>query len=520
MKAVFSRFFPPAALSIPAVVSGVLVTLSFPTVQLGWLAFVALTPVLSAFARVKPTGREAFRTGFLFGGTCYLTMLWWIVKLIPTADVTIPWLMTPALVILVLYLAVYPAFFFLILSSVTRYRRVALLLMAPALWVLLEGVRARSELGFPWGSMGYALSYTPPLIQGAAFGGLPFLSFLVVAVNALFAVLFDGGRVRVRAIAGFAGVAIIAATWGFGQYAMSTANTGATRPVRVSVVQPNVDLALKWKPEFRDSTLRLIQRLTHEAAASGAELIIFPETSAPVYIDGNRVDSRTYRDTLSSLARTTGVPLFIGFLDYRRVGTQGDVNIYNSSGVFRPDGTYEKYAKMHLLPFGEALPGSQRFRWLRKINFGQANFEPGEAHAPIRTGPLAITPLICFESVFPDLCERGVRGGTELLVNITNDGWFADTPGPYQHAQMSVLRAVEFRRWLVRSANTGVSMVVSPTGEVKQSLPLFEEGILTANVGALSGQTFYALHGDRTVLFACLVLGAVAALVGRRPRAT
>ena len=120
--------------------------------------------------------------------------------------------------------------------------------------------------------------------------------------------------------------------------------------------------------------------------------------------------------------------------------------------------------------------------------------------------------------MFSYLCSDGVSGGSELLVNITNDGWFGDTPGPFQHAQMSIMRAIEFRRYLLRSANTGVSMVVSPTGEIISRIGLFEEGILVSDVAALSGSTFYARHGDLPWLIVCALLVGVAAVLGRSPR--
>lgn len=514
MRAFLAKLVPSRPLILPAIISGILVALSFPVLSIDWLVFVALVPLFAALQMVRPDRRDAFRAGFLFGFVCYLTMLWWIIKLIPSADVTIPWLMTPALVLLVLYLSVYPAFFCLVTAALGRYRFLSFVAAAPAVWVLFEVIRARGALAFPWGSLGYALSDTPPLIQLAALGGLPLLSFLVVLVNALLAALFALRSTVWRIVCPVGAGTIVALVWWYGAVDMERLEMGGLTPVRVAVVQPNVDLTVKWKPEFRDSTLRLIERLSYEAAAREAELIVFPETSAPVYIDANAM----YRTRLTTTAATLGIPIIIGFLDYRYDGPNGESNIYNSSGVFRADGSLIKYDKNHLLPFGEALPGSRRFRWLRKINFGQANFEPGPARMPMDTGPIHVTPLICFESVFPYLCARGVVAGSRLLVNITNDGWFGNTPGPYQHAQMCILRAVEFRRYLVRSANTGVSMVVAPTGEVIAELGLDQEGMIVAEVTPMDLRTYYSRHGDRPVVIATFVLMLVAWWVGRRHR--
>ncbi len=252
--------------------------------------------------------------------------------------------------------------------------------------------------------------------------------------------------------------------------------------------------------------------LREATGEAGAEIVIFPETAAPVYIENSPVNKMR----LIELARGLETPFYIGFLDHRFDGPDRAINIYNSSGLFRADGSLEKYDKRHLLPFGEALPLGSRYRWIRKIEFGQANFQPGPKRAPLTIEGVSFTPLICFESVFPDLCRDGVREGSELFVNITNDGWFGDTPGPYQHAQMAIVRAVEFRRWLVRSANSGVSMAVMPTGEVVASISLYKEGVLTLDVTLLSKQTFYARHGDLVLVLAALVLLGLATVLARR----
>jgi apolipoprotein N-acyltransferase len=294
------------------------------------------------------------------------------------------------------------------------------------------------------------------------------------------------------------------------------ASTGeADKKLKVGIVQPNVDLAVKWKPEFKDSTFRLIERLTKEAAAAGARIVFFPETSAPVYVDHPRYER--YRKWLTRISREARVPFFIGFLDHRAVEPGREPDSFNSSGLFSPDGRVDKYDKVHLLPFGEALPLAWKFRFLRKIDFGQANWEPGSWRAPIRADSVAFTPLICFESVFPYLCRRGVRDGSQLLVNITNDGWFSDTPGPYQHAQMAVLRSVEFRRYIVRSANTGVSFVIDPAGRVVDYVDLFEEGIIIADVSPRDDVTPYARYGDWPLIIGALVL-LIIALAARAPR--
>ncbi len=512
MKRIVVRVLPPLPLVLPSLASGFLVTLCFPVTSLGPVSFLALAPMFAAVLRYRPGRKDAFRAGFLMGSACFVSMLWWIVKLVPSADVTIPWLMTPALIALVLYLSLYPAFHLLVLAALTRWRLLPFLLAAPATWALFEVARCRGELAFPWGLMGYSLSHQPALLQSADVWGVFGLSFAIVFVNALAAGSVVARGPRAKAWCGLCAGLVAGAMWLYGGARIDRENEAGAPRLRVALAQPNVDLAVKWQPEFKDSTFVLIEKQAVQARDRGAQLVVFPETAAPVFIENGPI----YRTRLVELARTLGVPYFIGFLDHRFDGPHKDINIYNSSGLFRIDGSIDKYDKRHLLPFGEALPLGSRYRWIRKIDFGQANFQPGPKRAPLSADGVRFTPLICFESVFPDLCRDGVREGSQLFVNVTNDGWFGDTPGPYQHAQMAIARAVEFRRWLVRSANSGVSMVVAPTGEVVQSLDLYKEGILMADVALLSGQTFYARHGDTPLVVGSLALLGVAFWLARR----
>ncbi len=512
MKWFRGRFLPPLPLVFPSLLSGVLVTLCFPVTSLGPVSFLALAPMFAAVLRHRPGRKDAFRAGFVMGSACFVTMLWWIVKLVPSADVTIPWLMTPALLALVLYLSLYPAFHLLVLAAATRWRLGPFLLAAPATWAVFEVARCRGELAFPWGLLGYSLSDHPALLQTADVWGVFGLSFAVVLVNALAAGCAMAHGPRAKAWCGLGAGVVASAMWLYGHASVDRTLALAGPTLRVALAQPNVDLVDKWRPEFKDSTFNLIEKQSVQARDAGADIVIFPETAAPIYVENSPVNKMR----LAELARTIAIPIYIGFLDHSFEGPDRVLTIYNSSGLFRSDGSLHKYAKRHLLPFGEALPLGSRYRWIQKIDFGQANFEPGSKRAPLSGDGVTFTPLICFESVFPDLCRDGVREGTELFVNITNDGWFGDTPGPYQHAQMAIVRAVEFRRWLVRSANSGVSMVVAPSGEVVASIDLYKEDVLTADVALLAGETFYARHGDRPLVLLSLLLVGLAAFLARR----
>jgi apolipoprotein N-acyltransferase len=443
----------------------------------------------------------------------FIGHLWWITKLLPASSITLPWLMVPAVVTLALYLSVYPGLTLWLVNKLGRGNALAALFLTPALWAFFEIFRSGSEFGFSWGAIGYSLVALPSLMQGAAWVGVFGLGAFVVLVNLLWANAFISKHSKGKGLFFAAGVVLLAANFIHGKRVISRFDADSA-PVHhtVAIAQPNVDLEVKWMRSFRDSTFRLIGRLAREAALAEPELLIFPETSAPVYLPVER----RYRFSMTSLVRELDLPIYIGFLDGRYEGPDSLLNVYNSSGLISPDGTLVKYDKMHLLPFGEAVPYAWKFPFLSGMDFGQANFHPGPNVDPIPSPIGGLAPLICFESIFPNGSRRFVQEGADVLVNITNDGWFGDTPGPYQHNDMAILRAVENRRYLLRSANTGVSMVVDPVGRVVAAIGLLQEGLLIAKIRPIEGQTFYTRHGNIPVLLANIVLLAAGIVVGGR----
>lgn len=495
--------------------SGVILALCFPPAGVSVLAFIAFVPVLAALQHGNFTAGEYYRSGYLFGVSFFLVALWWIVDLVAASSITIPWLMFPALALLVAYLSVWPGLSFLLWRKLGRRSTTATLLVLPALWYFSELFRSGSEFGFPWAVTGYAFAGDPPLLQGTAFIGLYGLGAVVVLVNVLWSRALAGGGRGGRIVMLIAGAAIVLAMQLGGRVRIAEFDSEPAGEFHtVAVVQPNVDLSIKWKRAYTDSTFRLIDRLCASVAPLDPELIVFPETAAPIYIHHDE----KHRNTMSEIAQRYRTQIYIGFLDGRYEGRDHELHIYNSSGVFDyrdPFGVFRQYDKVHLLPFGEAAPYAWRFPALYKLDFGQANFRPGPWREPLPTRAGPIAPMICFESIFPGPARRSVKEGAEVLVNITNDGWFGDSPGPVQHNDMAIVRAVENKRYLLRSSNTGISMVVDPVGRVVTSLGLFEEGVITARIYDVQGKTFYTRFGNTPVTIACLVLLALGIAAGR-----
>jgi apolipoprotein N-acyltransferase len=507
------RWLPPLSLVLSAVASGALLALAFPPASLGPVGFVALVPVVVALYKKPHPRKHFFKTGYLFASAFFLGHLWWIVKLVPSSSITMPWLMTPALILLVAYLSVYPALVFWLLSILGRGSGIASVLIAPALWMIGELARSSTELGFSWGVIGYALARYPVLIQTANVVGLFGLGAMVVLVNMIWSRVFLVKSSRARAVYFVAGAALVGLVTVHGARTITKfSNQTPAQQTAVAIAQPNVDLRLKWDPAFTDSTFRLIERFSREAAGYGAKMIVFPETSAPVYLKFQP----NYLNKISRLTRELDMAIYIGFLDGRYDGPNDSLNIYNSAALFDTDGAFVQYDKTHLLPFGEAIPFAWKFPSFKNLDFGQANFHPGPYREPAPSSAGALGAMICFESIFPDIARELVANGAEVLVNITNDGWFGMTPGPYQHNDMAILRAVENRRYLVRSSNTGISMVVDPVGRIVASLGLYREGVVVDSISARRDKTIYTRFGDRPVVLAAVILIILGFVIARR----
>jgi apolipoprotein N-acyltransferase len=313
-------------------------------------------------------------------------------------------------------------------------------------------------------------------------------------------------------------VALIGAVLGWGSLQLRSGENGEAA-VRVAVVQANVPQDRKWNGAWAGKILAQHERLTEQAAAGGATLVLWPESSSPFPIavpvsaaGGDIRPNTEYRERLEFLAKRLGISLLFGTVDYRK--SKGQVRPVNAAALIRSDGSWgETYAKMHLVPFGEYVPLSGILGFVNRLVSGAiGDFVPGEKAVVGSVGSLRVGTAICYEMIFPELVRRFAESGATLLVNLTNDAWFGTSAGPYQHFQMVRVRAVENGRYVLRAANTGISAVVDPRGRVVASTGLMEERILEGTIAPERVKSFYTRHGDVfAILCAILAAAAVAA---------
>lgn len=499
------------------VAGGGSLVLAFPPVDAFPLAFLALVPVFYVFLRTSATGfRGGFWRGLVAGAAFFLPLLHWLVFL-SSQEMDNPLVMAGPLVLLVLLESLYWGLFGGCAILVRRRTRVPMFVALPVLWVTFEQLRSLGVLGFPWGSLGYACVPIPRAIQFAAVTGLFGVSFWVALVNALALAALVGPRGRRRALAVLA--VVLALPIIHGSAVLSGEREDDERSLRVAVVQPNIAGKRKWDARYKEESFEALERLSRAAGAEAADLVVWPETAAPSYLLREHSDL----GRVSGVAREIGTPILTGFPDMALDrGDPPTYRYYNSVLLIGGDGAIGgKYDKIHLVPFGEVIPFETVFPVLERVNFGEADFAPGDDRVVFQIPEGKLSALICFESIFPRLARQFTVQGSELLVNVTNDVWYGRSGMPYQHASMAVMRSIENRRSLARSANSGVSLLADPYGRIIARTEIFEPAVIVGDVPLVSGTTFYARHGD---LFAWSVTAAavallLAALVGscRRP---
>lgn len=489
-----------------AVLSGLLLTLSFPKFGHGLVAFVALVPLFVALADAP--GLRALRLGFLTGFVAGVGVLYWTsLVVVQYGGLSLP-VGIGVMLLLAAAVALFPTLFAGVLVLWRSAFGAAALLAAPVAWVATEVLRAYTFFRFPWCLLGYSQADNLPLVQIAAVTGVYGVSLVVAAVNAALAFALVTGDVpaRRRALLGTA-LGLVAVT-APGAWQLQRPFPVAGQ-VAVGLVQANIAQDEKWAPGKAFDNLERHLELTERAAAQGARLVVWPESSVPFLWDREPA----LRDTLSAVAARERLFLLFGN-DDREEAQDGLDRIFVGAKLLAPDGRLGlRYHKMRLVPFGEYTPLEPLLtlggRYTARLVQEVGRFTPGREAAVGEVDGHLVGGFICYEAIFPDLVRRFTASGAGLLANMTNDAWYGTTSAPYQHFAMARLRAVENGRYLVRAANTGISGVVDPRGRIVAASGLFEPAALVVEVPIAAGTTFYVRHGD---VFAGACLLAAAAL--------
>ena len=478
-----------------AAASGLLLIFSFPKFGHPAVAWIALTPLLVALT-TRGSAYRAFFLGLLTGGVYLGGTLYWL-SLVMQRYGGIN--LAGAVVInaiFVAYLALYPAIFAAVMRRLAMAFGVMALAVAPFVWTATELGRMYLFTGFPWVLLGYSQTTMLPIAQAASIVGVFGLSAIVVSVSAALAGIVVARAWRPAAIV-VSGVLLIA-VWG-NVRARHAALTREGQPLRVGIVQPNTLEEERETPGRAAFIFSHTLSLAHDVLVKGdVGLVVMPESSmSPYTLDDYPEVAAQVRKT----ARESNASLLVGSDQYQWHAVNGrrePEKSFNSAFMIRPDGTTGAvYRKIHLVPWGEYVPLKD---WLTFVGpLVQAigrGFDAGDELTLLPVGPHEISTPICYEIIYPDLVRRFVAEGSELLTTITNDSWFGATSAPYQHFDQAAMRAIEEGRYLVRSANTGVSGIVDPYGHVLARSGIFDAEVLVGDVRLLKTRTPYSLVGD------------------------
>jgi apolipoprotein N-acyltransferase len=380
----------------------------------------------------------------------------------------------------------------------------------PAVWILLEYVRGNGEIGFPWNFIGYSIAQIPALAQSASFWGVYGLSFVVVAVNvAVWNVLRTSTRdtnkvLEISTLLGIGCCICLLGVWG----TIRMKSAVLTNTVSVGIIQPNIDQA-QWDNQSLDASVDVIERLVYETATHKPAFMVLPESSLFCYF----LRHPWVHERVVTWVDSTKIPLLFGSLHWEN-GSRSEYIVYNTAFLKKPhEQKFEYYYKMGLLPFSETMPFKSKIPILNRLNLGQSDFSAGtDPKIFAINDSVSAGPFICYEMIFPAMARQRANAGASMFVNITNDGWWGRSTGPYQHSLMTTLRAVENGIPLVRCANSGVSLVTDAYGRVLDKTTLYTRTILYADVPTTTIKTSYRRYGDWPL--GCAIAIALAALIG------
>jgi apolipoprotein N-acyltransferase len=510
------------------ILSSLLQVLIFPLAGLYLFSWVAFAPMIVALLRARPAGAleidgsvnlepakpmQAFLLSYVSGILWYAGTCYWIYDTMHQYGGLSAPLALLALFLFCLYLGLYHGIFGLLLSLAAGPGRDIRIVLAatPFLWVAVELARTLVT-GFPWNLLGTAQVDNISLSRITTWTGVYGVSFEIMLVNVAVAAAFLVPKKK-RSTLLIASV-VAAAVLQAGRLVDAPAippDHGAL------LVQENIPVDATWTRDNFQRTLRELSDLSIKAASNAAsdsktaksDLIVWPESPAPFF-----TSDPLFREPVSQMARdahswvVTGAIGNVPAMHSRTAASE----VFNSAALISPAGDWTaRYDKIHLVPFGEYLPFPKLFAFAGGLTKEVGEFQTGTSRAPLQAGDINLGVFICYESVFPGEVREFADHGAQVLVNLSNDGWYGDSGAYAQHLNQTRMRAIENARWILSATNTGVTASIDPYGRTVARLPRKMRGTLVAPYALTSVTTFYTRHGD-WFAWLCAIISAGALL--------
>jgi apolipoprotein N-acyltransferase len=511
-----------------AIASAVLQVLIFPLPNLYVLSWIAVAPLLVGLLRAQRPdtlqlqGAVKLRPanpaqGFLLGYVCgilwYCGSCYWIYSTMKQYGGINGAGAAGLLFLFSLYLGLYHGLFGLVISVLAKWSQRAALVLSPFVWVAVELARTRIT-GFPWDLLGITQVDNIPLSKLAAVTGVYGISLEIMIVNSAFAAGFLVHRSRRRSLL-FAAVAAALLL----QSAQSIPSPKFPTDRTALLVQENIPVldSNDWTRQFFDDTLNNLVKISLNPPGGILQhpsLIAWPESPAPFY-GGDPL----FRAALAKLATSAHSWVVAGSIGVEgaKIAPQQPSQIFNSAALVSPDGEFvARYDKVHLVPFGEYLPFKDWLGFAGGLTKEVGDFSRGQSRTPLQAGDQKLGVFICYESIFPDEVRQFAKNGSQVFVNISNDGWYGDSGAYAQHLKQARMRAIENARWLLRTTNTGVTAAIDPDGRVEQTVPRKVRTVLQASYGLNDRTTFYTRHGD-WLAYLCAIISIGAVIIALTP---
>jgi apolipoprotein N-acyltransferase len=516
-----------------ALVSSGLQILVFPKVSLYFLSWVAMVPLLYALLRgrggegglVDPEGRSlrpfTLLQGFLIAWVCgvvwYLGTCYWVYPVMHGYGNLGVFAASLIAAGYCLIMALHHGVFGLLVVLMARRSSLGNrrpLFMAPFFWVAIEFFRDRVT-GVPWQPLGGAQVDNIPFARIAEITGVYGLSFAVMLVNCAFtAALLLSGRRRINLLVS-ATAAAVALQMGI------FAKPAPFSPTRQAVLlQPSIPVLdpSEWTPQFFDNTIGKMARVTVDEVGKRSlddpGLIIWPEAPTPFF-----VGEQKFQSWVATIARSTNSYMVIGTTAQAESVSPETPLIYNSALIVDPNGhNMGRYDKIHLVPFGEFVPFKRFLFFASKLTREIGEFGRGKERMAFELDGSKAGVFICYESIFPNEVRQFTTNGAQVLINISNDGWYGETGAPFQHLQMARMRAIENHRWILLDTNNGVTAVIDPFGRLVKVAPRNVNMALTAPYSPVTEVTVYSRFGD-VFAWACVIISLFMVFVPLRFRA-
>jgi apolipoprotein N-acyltransferase len=462
--------------------SAILTGIAQQPLGFGWLAWFSLIPFIIRIRNICSL-KDYFKLGFTWGFFYNLSIIFWIAQNLGT-NLTIGIIsMFSAVILFSMNVVLITVAYYFIQRSLGRLSY----LLLPFIWVSVEYFRSFGSLANPWISLANTQIDYLTIIQNAEYTGIYGISFWIVLIN----LLGYEWYCKKNKESAFSWLCVYCLPWITGIIIMPSPVMNLENAIDVTIVQPNVHLSEKRR---KGATSKNINNLLKLSLSDNYEdrLVIWPETSTMSYLMGNGTRYLTQiQQSLNSKNSEllTGLPIY-------KVDDNDNYLFYNSIAHIKADTVAGIYNKIHLVPMGEYIPLSHLFPVLKKLNLGQANFEHGHDYTIFEYKGYNLAGMVCLESTFPQLNRHFVRNGAEILFYVVNDGWYETAPQPQQHARQSVYRAIEFRRPILRCANTGISQIIDVSGRIIRQTSLNQAEVIHASVIPNSELTFYTKYGD------------------------